>query len=125
MSSFFLVMATHAHAGLHNVPIIIPARNNPFKLIILVAMILKDATSSFPTPVSLPYEVNIMARLKDWRAKLAREYNLPAYIIMHDKTIIEIIENNPSTIEELGRVKGIGPAKLEKYGNEILRILNE
>ncbi len=69
-------------------------------------------------------EVNLMAKLKEWRAKLAREYNLPAYIIMHDKTIIEIIENNPSTIEELGRVKGVGPAKLEKYGNDILWILN-
>ncbi len=68
-------------------------------------------------------EVNLMAKLKEWRAKLAREYNLPAYIIMHDKTIMEIIENNPSTIEELSRVKGIGPAKLEKYGNDILSIL--
>jgi len=68
-------------------------------------------------------EVNLMAKLKEWRAQLAREYNLPAYIIMHDKTIIEIIENNPSTIEELRKVKGIGPAKLEKYGNDILRIL--
>jgi len=69
-------------------------------------------------------EVNLTANLKEWRAQLAREYNLPAYIIMHDKTIMEIIENNPSTIEELRKVKGIGPAKLEKYGNDILRILN-
>src|SRR3989338_3864427 len=51
-------------------------------------------------------DVNLMARLKEWRAEVAREYNLPAYIIMHDKTIMEIIENRPGTIEELGMVKG-------------------
>ena len=69
-------------------------------------------------------DVNLMARLKEWRAEVAREYNMPAYIIMHDKTIIELIESRPGTMEELGRIKGIGPAKLERYGNKILWILN-
>jgi len=69
-------------------------------------------------------DVNLMARLKEWRAEVAREYNLPAYVILHDKTILEMIDNRPGTIEELSMVKGIGPAKLEKYGNDILRILN-
>ncbi len=67
--------------------------------------------------------VDVLSRLKMWRTDLARKLNLPAYMIMHDRTLLEIASVMPSTLEELGKVSGIGPAKLQKYGNEILSII--
>ena len=101
----------------------------------MMDILKKDDTKLRPvlrnTPVRDPKiqyskssDAGLMATLKGWRAEVAREFNLPAYIIMHDKTIMELIEGRPGTMEELGRIKGIGPAKLERYGNKILWILN-
>ena len=68
-------------------------------------------------------EIGILSDLKAWRTELAIKLNLPAYIIMHDKTLIEIASKNPMTLEDLSSINGIGPAKLEKYGNDIIEII--
>lgn len=68
--------------------------------------------------------VDILSKLKMWRSDLSRKLNLPAYMIMHDKTLLEIVSKMPSTLEELGKVSGIGPVKLKNYGNEILSIIS-
>lgn len=65
-----------------------------------------------------------LSMLKVWRKETAQRLNLPAYIIMHDRTLMEIIEMNPVDVEDLKNVRGIGPAKLERYGEEIINILN-
>lgn len=65
-----------------------------------------------------------LARLKLWRREMSQKLNLPAYIIMHDRTLLEIIEMNPVDVEDLRNVRGIGPAKLERYGREIIKVLN-
>lgn len=65
-----------------------------------------------------------LSRLKLWRREMSQKLNLPAYIIMHDRTLLEIIEMNPVDIEDLRNVRGIGPAKLERYGKEIIKVLN-
>ena len=69
-------------------------------------------------------DVDILARLKMWRTDTARKLNLPAYIVMHDKTLIEIASKKPMGMVELGNIRGIGPAKLKTYGQEILEIIN-
>jgi superfamily I DNA/RNA helicase len=63
-------------------------------------------------------------RLRDWRRKLASETGLPAYMIMNDKTLIEIIQNMPSSTDELQQIYGLGPNKIKKYGEEIIDMIN-
>jgi ATP-dependent DNA helicase RecQ len=64
------------------------------------------------------------AALKAWRAEVAREHNLPAYVIFHDATLAAIAALAPQTLRELEGVSGIGAKKLEAYGSEVLRVVN-
>lgn len=63
------------------------------------------------------------AALKAWRAEVAREHNLPAYVVFHDATLAEMARAKPGSLDELGRISGVGAKKLEAYGREILRVL--
>ena len=60
--------------------------------------------------------------LKAWRTEVAREHNLPAYVIFHDATLAAIAERFPATPEDLQGISGIGARKLEAYGAEVLRV---
>ncbi len=64
------------------------------------------------------------AALKAWRAEVAREHNLPAYVIFHDATLLAIAERNPSCLNDLEGISGIGTKKLEAYGDEVLRVVS-
>ena len=74
----------------------------------------------------LPLDESGMTRfaaLRDWRAEVAREHNLPAYIVFHDATLAEMARQRPATLDELAGISGVGATKLERYGVEILRVL--
>ena len=60
--------------------------------------------------------------LKAWRAEVAREHNLPAYVIFHDATLAAIAERNPASLSDLQGISGMGAKKLEAYGAEVLRV---
>ena len=62
-----------------------------------------------------------LAALKAWRAEVAREHNLPAFVIFHDATLRAIAERAPQTSRDLEGIAGIGSKKLEAYGAEVLR----
>ena len=61
--------------------------------------------------------------LKAWRAEVAREHNLPAYVIFHDATLAAIAERCPATLEDLQGISGMGAKKLEAYGADVLRVV--
>ena len=61
--------------------------------------------------------------LKAWRAEVAREHNLPAYVIFHDATLAAIAERCPATLEDLQGISGMGAKKLEAYGEDVLRVV--
>ena len=63
------------------------------------------------------------ATLKEWRLRRARRDEIPAYVVFHNSTLEEIAERRPRTISELAAVPGVGPAKLERYGREVLDAL--
>jgi ATP-dependent DNA helicase RecQ len=63
------------------------------------------------------------AALKAWRAEVAREHNLPAYVIFHDATLAAIAALAPKSLDELQGISGIGAKKLEAYGGEVLRVV--
>jgi len=67
---------------------------------------------------------SLASKLKEWRLEQSRELGVPAFMILHDKTLIEIAANQPSNKIELEMIKGFGPNKVLRYGEDILRIIN-
>lgn len=65
----------------------------------------------------------VFAALRAWRSEKAREAGMPPYVIAHDATLTSIAEDRPRTKAGLRRVKGMGPAKVDEYGDEILAIV--
>jgi ATP-dependent DNA helicase RecQ len=63
--------------------------------------------------------------LKAWRAEVARSHNLPAYVIFHDATLAAIASLAPKSLGDLQGISGIGTSKLEKYGEEVLRVVEK
>lgn len=63
--------------------------------------------------------------LKAWRLERAKRDGVPAYVIFHDTTLQEIAEASPSSIVQLANISGVGPAKLDRYGSEVLATLGE
>jgi DNA helicase-2/ATP-dependent DNA helicase PcrA len=63
--------------------------------------------------------------LKRWRLQRAKADDIPAYVVFHNATLAEIVERRPGTIAELAAVPGVGPAKLERYGAEVLEALTK
>jgi ATP-dependent DNA helicase RecQ len=61
--------------------------------------------------------------LRAWRSEVAREHNLPSYIVFSNATLAEMARRAPASLAELGEVSGVGEKKLEAYGREILRVL--
>ena len=67
----------------------------------------------------------IFATLRTWRSDLAREANVPAYIIFSDATLTAIAETLPRDERELLAAPGVGPVKVERYGAGLLAVLAE
>ena len=66
-----------------------------------------------------------VAALKAWRTDLAKQEGKPPYVYLSDAHIIGIAERDPDTAARLARCKGIGPGKLESYGETILALLDD
>jgi len=69
-----------------------------------------------------PQEAELEKRLRDWRNAEARKSGLPAYCMFSDQALYGIVQARPAKTSELLEINGIGPAKAEKYGQNILRI---
>jgi ATP-dependent DNA helicase RecQ len=67
----------------------------------------------------------LLERLKRWRLERAREDGVPPYVVFHDRTLLEIAGRAPETLEALGEVPGVGPAKLDRYGSAVLELVKE
>ena len=63
--------------------------------------------------------------LKAWRSEVAREHNLPAYIVFNDATLSQMAAEAPDSLSALGGISGVGAKKLEAYGRAILRVIEE
>ncbi len=63
--------------------------------------------------------------LRAWRRERSSSDGVPAYVVLHDATLHELAARRPTTLSELADVRGLGPAKLERYGDELLSVLRE
>jgi ATP-dependent DNA helicase UvrD/PcrA len=61
--------------------------------------------------------------LREWRLERAKADEVPAYVVFHNATLAEIAERQPRTLAELAGIAGVGPAKLERYGEDVLAAL--
>jgi len=67
----------------------------------------------------------LVAALRELRTSLARAAKVPAYCIFPDRTLVEMAVRRPVSLGALGGVRGVGPAKLERYGEKILAVIRD
>ncbi len=84
--------------------------------------------SSVPLPrirtsAEADVDEDLVTRLRSWRLERSKEDAVPAYVVLHDATLRELAALRPQTKDELAGVKGFGPVKLERYGDDLLAVL--
>ncbi|WP_263351881.1 RecQ family ATP-dependent DNA helicase [Acidicapsa acidisoli] len=85
----------------------------------------KTAPSATPPPVELsPAAQELEQALKGWRTAIAKKLGMPPFVVLHDRTLHAIAHAHPTTPNQLQEISGMGPAKVEKYGPQILEICN-
>ena len=67
-----------------------------------------------------PEDADLFERLRAWRAGVAREQGVPAYVVFHDATLREVAQRRPATLEDLAGISGVGATKRERYGAGLL-----
>ena len=74
----------------------------------------------------LPEDVDpsLFERLRETRLDIAREKGVPAYVVCHDRTLLEIAAFRPSSMEALAEIHGMGPARIANYGEPFLEAVN-
>ena len=73
--------------------------------------------------VTSPADVQLLERLRALRTGIAREEQVPAYIVFADRTLLEMAVRRPKSPYALGEIRGVGPMKIEKYGERFLALL--
>ena len=82
------------------------------------------AAKKSPVAATLPNDaVPLFEKLREWRAGVAREAAVPAYIVFGDATLRGIALTKPTTLDELGGISGVGEKKLESYGEQVLEVV--
>ena len=67
----------------------------------------------------------LFARLREWRAGVAKEHGVPAYVVFHDGTLRAIAQQRPDSLAALGEISGVGATKLARYGTAVLELAGE
>jgi len=76
-----------------------------------------------PTRAPADPDLGLVERLRAWRLERSREDGVPAYVVLHDATLHELAAARPQTEGELASVKGLGPVKVDRYGDDLLALL--
>ena len=63
--------------------------------------------------------------LKSWRMTVAKKLGMPPFVVLHDRTLRAIAHARPTTPNQLQQISGMGPAKVEKYGSQILEVCEQ
>jgi DNA helicase-2/ATP-dependent DNA helicase PcrA len=83
----------------------------------------KSGTTGRLAPGTRSVDADLADRLRDWRRRQAQAQGVPAYLVFNDRTLEALAALRPSTSEALLGVPGIGPAKLEAYGDELIDLI--
>ncbi|MDR0488708.1 MAG: DNA helicase RecQ [Propionibacteriaceae bacterium] len=86
---------------------------------------VKEKPRSTPrgSQVEDPFDPGLFEALRVWRRQEATTRAVPPYVVFHDRTLKEIAAKKPTTVEDLAQVSGVGAAKLESYGSEVIALV--
>ncbi len=68
-------------------------------------------------------DAGLRQRLKEWRLGVARAHGVPPYVVFHDSTLDQVAARKPQSLDELSTISGVGQAKLDRYGSDLLQLL--
>ena len=86
----------------------------------------RHAVSAEPTELTASAgDAVLLERLRGLRSSIAREQKMPAYIVFADRTLLEMAVRRPKSPYALGEIRGVGPMKIEKYGERFLALLRD
>ncbi len=74
-------------------------------------------------PAEVAGDPELIDRIKAWRLEISRGQKVPAYVVLTDASLEELARRRPRNESELLAIKGIGPAKLEAYGDDLLALV--
>ncbi|MFA6945666.1 MAG: HRDC domain-containing protein, partial [Pedobacter sp.] len=87
----------------------------------------KPAKSAVQSPVQAPENIlhpELYQSLRTWRDALAKEWGVPLYLILAQKSILGLLHTLPSSLAELENIKGLGKTRVKQYGIDVLEIIN-
>ncbi|MBW8771355.1 MAG: ATP-dependent DNA helicase RecQ [Gemmatimonadetes bacterium] len=73
--------------------------------------------------VASPADAQLLERLRALRTRISKEEQVPAYVVFPDRTLLEIAVRRPKSPYALGEIRGVGPAKIDKYGERFLELV--
>jgi DNA helicase-2/ATP-dependent DNA helicase PcrA len=68
--------------------------------------------------------VEVERALREWRSEASKRAAVPAYVVLNDNELVGIANSRPATLAELASCRGMGPVRLERWGDELLAVLN-
>jgi ATP-dependent DNA helicase RecQ len=81
------------------------------------------ANAADDAPVLSGADEALLARLRDLRRTISKAEQVPAYVVFPDRTLAEMAVRRPTNEHALGQIRGVGPVKLERYGEKFLDVL--
>jgi DNA helicase-2/ATP-dependent DNA helicase PcrA len=99
------------------------AKRSPFLDELGVAAAPAPSRAATRSSVSTAGQGPLFDRLRDWRRRRAQADGVPAYVVFHDRTLAEIAERRPRDWADLSAIAGVGPAKLDRYADEVLEVV--
>jgi DNA helicase-2/ATP-dependent DNA helicase PcrA len=78
-----------------------------------------------PRATTAPVDAPLLDALKAWRRARAKADGVPPYVVLHDSHLAGIASDRPTSLVRLARCAGIGPTKLERYGDEIVAVVSD
>jgi ATP-dependent DNA helicase RecQ len=85
----------------------------------------EEEESSERTPIAKAYDARLFEVLKNLRKKIAKEKNLPPYVIFQDPSLEEMATTYPISKEDLAQVNGVGMGKVNKFGKEFIAVIQQ
>ena len=76
-------------------------------------------------PAAIDTDNPLFVSLREWRTATARAADVPAFVVFHDATLAAVAESRPTNADELLELPGIGPVKASRYGDTLLRLVEE
>lgn len=85
----------------------------------------KISVTNLVSSLETDQDKRLFDNLKSLRLTLARDHNLPPYVIFHDKTLLSMAARRPLTLDAFAQIPGVGQSKLDKYGEVFLSVIRE